>query len=149
MRRTKTMVKRLEKRMFEYLSEHFDYTYSMTENFAPLDGVLMRDNKIHKIVEVKVRWMSLEELKERGSYLISESKLQHGRAVSRAFHAPFFILLYLVESDNIVSIKITREDGEFITPFTTETTTTKKTMHGGSVERLNAFVSLHRLEVIR
>jgi len=149
MRKTKTMVKRIEKRLFEYLSENYDFEYTMTKHFAPLDGVLIKDNKIERIIEVKVRWMSLDELKQRGSYLISMDKLQHGRAVSRAFRVPFYILLYLVESDNIVSIKMTRDDGEFITPFREEVTRTKENIYGGSVERLNAYVSLFRLEVLR
>lgn len=149
MRKTKTLVKRIEKRMFEYLSEKYGYEYTMTKHFAPLDGVLIKDNKIDRIIEVKVRWMSLEELKQRGSYLISMDKIQHGRAASRAFKVPFYILLYLVDSDNIVSIKMTRDDGEFISPFTTEVTRTKENIYGGSVERLNAFVSLFRLEVLR
>lgn len=144
-----SIVKRIEKRLFEYLEENFGFNYTMTQNLALLDGVLIKDNKISRIVEIKVRWMSLDELKARGSYLISYNKLEHGRAVSRAFKVPFIILLYLVDSDNICSIQMTREDGEFITPFETKVTTTKKNIYGGQVERVNAYVSLHRLKVIR
>lgn len=149
MKRSRQQVKKIERRMFEYLSEHYDMTFSMTENYAQLDGVLMKDNKIHRICEVKVRWMSLKQLKEYGSYLISYNKLEAGRDASRAFSAPFIILLYLVESDNICSIKMTNEKGQFITPFSKEVTRTAYDIDGGAVDRLNAYVSLDRLSLIK
>tara|TARA_R100000458_G_C8276357_1_gene251650 strand:- start:956 stop:1405 length:450 start_codon:yes stop_codon:yes gene_type:complete len=149
MKKTRAMIDRVEKRLFEYLSEKYDFNYTMTNTYAPVDGVLIKDNKIERVVEVKCRWMSLQELKSRGSYLISYEKILHGREASRAFKAPFFILLYLVLSDNIVAIQMTREDGEFISAFETEVTTTKKNMYGGKVDRQNAYVSLYRMEVIR
>lgn len=149
MKRSKQQVKKVEKRMFEYLSEYYDMTFAMTENFARLDGVLIKNNKIHRIAEIKVRWLSLETLKDFGSYLISYDKLQAGRDASRAFCAPFVILVYLVESDNIVSIKMTNDQGEFITPFKKEVTRTNYDINGGSIDRLNAYVQLDRLSIIK
>lgn len=149
MKRSRDQVRLIEHRMFQYLSEQYDLTYATTENFARLDGVLMKNNKIHRVCEVKVRFMSLEQLRDMGSLLISYDKLHHGREASRAFRAPFVILLYLVGSDNIVSIKMTNDDGEFISAFKKEVTTTEKNMYGGSVDRLNAFVDLYRLSIIK
>ena len=149
MKRSKQQVKKIEKRMFEYLAEHYDLSFAMTENYARLDGVLMKDNKIHRIAEVKVRWMSLQRLKDFGSYLISYDKLEAGREASRAFCAPFVILLYLVDSDNICSIKMTNEKGQYITPFKKEVTRTNYDIDGGSVDRLNAYVQLDRLTIIK
>lgn len=149
MKRSRQQVKKIEKRMFEYLSEHYDLSFAMTENYARLDGILMKDNKIHRICEVKVRWMSLKTLKDFGSYLISYDKLEAGREASRAFCAPFVILLYLVDSDNICSIKMTNEKGQYITPFKKEITTTNQNIDGGSVDRLNAYVQLDRLTIIK
>jgi len=149
MKRSKQQVKKIEKRMFEYLAEHYDLSFAMTENYARLDGVLMKDNKIHRIAEVKVRWMSLQTLTNFGSYLISYDKLEAGREASRAFCAPFVILLYLVDSDNICSIKMTNEKGQYITPFKKEVTRTNYDIDGGSVDRLNAYVQLDRLTIIK
>ncbi len=149
MKRSKQQVKKVEKRMFEYLSQYYDMTFAMTENFARLDGVLIKNNKIHRIAEIKVRWMSLKTLKDFGSYLISYDKLQAGRDASRAFCAPFVILVYLVESDNIVSIKMTNDQGEFITSFKKEVTRTNYDINGGSIDRLNAYVQLDRLSIIK
>lgn len=149
MKRSRNQVKLVEHRMFEYLSEQYDLTFATTENFAQLDGVLMKNNKIHRICEVKVRFMSLEALKKMGSLLISYNKLQAGRDASRAFKAPFVILLYLVDSDNIVSIKMTNEEGEFISGFKKEVTCTNHNIDGGSALRENAFVELSRMSLIK
>jgi len=149
MKRSRQQVKRVEQRMFQYLAEYYDLTFATTENYARLDGVLMKDNKIHRICEIKVRWMSLQTLKNFGSYLISYDKLEAGREASRAFCAPFVILLYLVDSDNICSIKMTNEKGQYITPFKKEVTTTNYDIDGGSVDRLNAYVQLDRLTIIK
>ena len=149
MKRSRDQVKLVEHRMFEYLSEQYDLTFATTENFAQLDGVLMKNNKIHRICEVKVRFISLAQLKDMGSLLISYNKLQAGRDASRAFQAPFVILLYLVESDNIVSIKMTNRDGEFISGFKKEVTRTDYNIYGGYAHRMNAFVELTRMSLIK
>ena len=149
MKRSRDQVKLVEHRMFEYLSERYDLTFATTENFAQLDGVLMSNNKIHRICEVKVRFMSLEALKKMGSFLISYNKLQAGRDASRAFRAPFVILVYLVESDNIISLKITNDDGEFITGFKKEVTRTNYDINGGEAYRENAYIELDRLSLIK
>ena len=149
MKRSRNQVKLVEHRMFEYLSEQYDLTFATTENYAQLDGVLMKNNKIHRICEVKVRFMSLDALNNLGSLLISYNKLQAGRDASRAFKAPFVILLYLVDSDNIVSIKMTNEEGEFISAFKKEVTRTNYNIDGGSALRENAFVELTRMSLIK
>lgn len=149
MRRDQNKVKAIERRMFEYLSEHYELDFAMTENYARLDGVLMKNNKIHRVCEVKVRFLSLDALKKMGSLLISYSKIQAGRDASRAFKAPFVILLYLTESDNIVSIKMTNEEGEFISGFKKEVTFTHKDFNGGRTARENAFVELTRMTLIK
>ena len=149
MRRSRQQVDRVEQRMFEYLSENHDLTFATTEKYARLDGILMKNNLIHRVAEVKVRWMSLDALRKFGSYLISYDKLIAGQQASEAFSAPFVILLYLVESDNICSIKMTNEKGQFITSFTKQNETTYYDMNGGRIERVNAYVSLNRLKIIK
>jgi len=149
MRRSRQQVDRVEQRMFEYLSENHDLAFATTEKYARLDGILMKNNLIHRVAEVKVRWMSLNALRNFGSYLITYDKLIAGQQASMAFSAPFVILLYLVESDNICSIKMTNEKGQFITSFTKQNETTYYDMNGGRIERVNAYVSLHRLKIIK
>lgn len=149
MRRSREQVDRVEQRMFEYLAENHDLTFATTEKYAKLDGILMKNNLIHRIAEVKVRWMSLNALNNFGSYLISYDKLVAGQQASEAFSASFIILLYLVESDNICSIKMTNDKGQFISPFTKQTETTYYDMNGGRIERVNAYVSLHRMSIIK
>lgn len=149
MERSRQQVDRVETRLFEYLSEQHDLTFATTEKFARLDGILMKNGKIHRVAEVKVRWMSLATLQRYGSYLITYDKLMAGQQASEAFSAPFIILLYLVESDNICSIKMTNDKGQFISPFDKQTETTYYDMHGGRIERVNAYVSLHRMTIIK
>lgn len=149
MRRSREQVDRVEQRLFEYLSENHDVSFATTEKYARLDGVLIKDNKIHRVAEVKVRWMTLAALQNFGSYLISHDKLIAGQQASQAFSAPFVILLYLVESDNICTIKMTNDKGQFISPFTKQTETTYYDMNGGQIERVNAYISLNRLKIIK
>jgi hypothetical protein len=94
------------------------------ESTADVDAIIIRDNTVSAVAEVKSREMSLDELEGFGSYLITFEKLLKLRNVGLALHVPCFVIVSLLKSQQIVYWKIADASGNFLASWLTDTTPT-------------------------
>jgi len=112
---------------------------------AAVDGVFMKDGELNAVVEVKVRKMTRERLRELGdTWLVTMDKLERGRMASALLRVPFVGLLYLLPEKRLFSLPVTKQNGEWALEFERRETITQRTINGGSVKRENAFLPLEQ-----
>ena len=116
---------------------------------AKVDGIIIKNNQVSGVFESKCRNLSLMELREFGSWLITYEKLMDGKKISTMLRAPFVGFLYLIKDDIIMYWKITDKYGNFLFDYDVKETRTQRTINGGSVVRKNAFLPVkHGNELI-
>ena len=93
---------------------------------SQIDRYFFRDGEIVAAAEIKTRNLSLNKLKEFGSYLISFKKINTGRAFSELIGVPYFLFIGLIEEKKIYYWKVANERGEFIVDMEVKETTTKR-----------------------
>lgn len=84
--------------------------------------------------------MTLEYIRANGGYLISYSKLKHGQRLSALHRVPYFIIVNLMLTRQLLIFQITDYAGGFVYPFESNFTETKMNVNGGSATRLNSFL---------
>jgi len=138
-----------EQALAEYIGRAYNATaIELGNNTTHTDRLFVRDNKAVCIAEIKNRNMSLSQLQSFDSYLISYEKIDRGIALSSHLHVPFFLFVYLIESDDIVYWKISNETGKEICNYTVERTKTKADCTGGSAVRENAYIFLDGMTLL-
>tara|TARA_A100001515_G_scaffold24395_5_gene18800 strand:+ start:4629 stop:5093 length:465 start_codon:yes stop_codon:yes gene_type:complete len=118
----------------------------MASNDCQVDRLFFRGKTLVSIGEIKSRNMSLEELKEHGSYLISYKKLQMGKAFCDLTGVPYFLFVKLIPDNEIYFWKICDDEGNWTANFETKETVTKSNVNGGSATRINAFIELDQMK---
>jgi len=136
-----------ERRAIEKFSlAHPDQRYVETPKHRPaeVDGVFMRQAALSAVAEVKTRNLTNLHLMTHfnNEWLISADKVDAGRTVSRLLRIPFVGLLYLIPDDLLLVLTITDSTGQWAFDFERRKTITKRTINGGEVERMNAFLPL-------
>jgi len=111
---------------------------------AKVDGMISQDNQLTGIFESKCRGMSLMQLREFGSWLVTFDKILDGRKLSQLLRVPFIGFLYLIPDEIIMYWKITDKYGNFLFDFDVKNTKTQKTINGGSIVRTNAYLPVKR-----
>lgn len=123
---------------------------------AKLDSLMVRGSQVVAVSETKVRYDIADadalRVKYRNEWLVTWSKLASGMEVAAALGVPFFGVLVLAQSGDLLLQQIARVDDG--TPLlccriTLDTTMTQKTINGGSVERVNAYIDMSRARVFR
>lgn len=111
---------------------------------AAVDGVFMKQGALSAVTEVKTRNLTREKLRNEfeDKWLITADKVDDGRALSRLLRIPFVGLLYLIPDDLLLVLTITDSTGQWSFEFERRKTPTQKTINGGEVERINAFLPL-------
>lgn len=142
-----------ERRAIELLrSKHPDVAYIHTPKDEPakIDGVLIKNNAVIAVVETKCRRMDYDTFTRtfENEWLITFDKLLDGRKIARDLRVPFVGMLYLVDSDTLLSQRIADENGDWALPMRIKQTETQKTVNGGVVVRTNAYVKLTNPMVI-
>lgn len=99
---------------------------------AKLDGVLVREKEIVAVVETKVRSMTEQDLKDFGTYLITESKITKGQKVSELLESPLFVAGYLEHSNVMYGWRVTDEKGNLLFDYETDKRETQETVNGGT-----------------
>ena len=84
--------------------------------------------------------LTLDYIKNSGGYLVSYHKLDHAAKLSELHQVPFFLIVNLMLSRQLLFFQLTDKLGKFVTKFTTERTITQKSANGGTANRLNAFL---------
>ena len=129
-----------EIRMLKYISECCDIKIKITKKDLPLpyDGIIIKNDLIVGIFESKNRNMTLEEMENFGSWLITYEKLEKCRIVASKMKVPFYGFLGLEKSKLIMYWKISDENGKYLFNFKHFHTTTQATINGGEAYRDNA-----------
>jgi len=111
---------------------------------SAVDGVFMRQGALSAVVEVKTRNLTREKLRNEyeDKWLITADKVDAGRTLSRLLRVPFVGLLYLIPDETLLVLRITDSMGQWVVDFDRRKTVTRKTINGGEVERMNAFLPL-------
>ena len=86
---------RQEKQMLDYIEECWGVKAMVTDKKIPAlcDGFLVKNDVIAAVFECKCRDLSLEELENFGSWLITREKLENCRLISKMLKIPFLGLM--------------------------------------------------------
>ena len=107
---------------------------------AKVDGMIVKDDQVTGIFESKCRDMSMMELINYGSWLVTFDKIMDGKRLSEMLRVPYLGFLYLIKDKIIMYWKITDKYGNFLFDFDVRNTRTQKTINGGSIIRTNAYL---------
>ena len=112
------------------------------------DRLFVRDGVVVSVAEIKARNMSLSELENFGSYLLSYHKIEWGVAASQILHVPFLLFVSLMKSNEIAYWTIADKEGTVKANFQVANTETQATCNGGVMARDNAYIFLDGMRVI-
>jgi hypothetical protein len=107
---------------------------------AKVDGMVVTNDELSGIFESKCRDLSLMELRQYGSWLVTFDKIMDGKRLSEMLRVPYLGFLYLIKDKIVMYWKITDSKGNFLFDFDVRNTRTQKTINGGSVIRTNAYL---------
>jgi hypothetical protein len=88
--------------------------------------------------------MSMMELDNYGSWLVTLDKIMDGKKLSEMLCVPFIGFLYLIKDDIVMYWKITDNQGNFLFDFDVKQTQTQKTINGGQIVRTNAYLPFNK-----
>jgi len=120
----------------DFMLEKFEsawkcYTVHLRDSGSVADGFFVRKKDVKAMYESKCRQMTLDELEEYGSWMISLNKIMKCQQISKDLCIPFYGLLYLVKDNLIMYWKITDEQGNFLFEFETDIRNTQYCVNGG------------------
>ena len=107
---------------------------------AKVDGIIVKNNQVSGIFESKCRDLSLMQLTDFGSWLVTLDKIMDGKRLSEMLRVPYIGFLYLIKDRIIMYWKITDKYGDFTFDFEVKKTKTQKTINGGVAYRTNAYL---------
>jgi len=118
---------------------------------ADVDGVLHRGGELLAVVETKCRDMTVGQLMGgfEAKWLVTFEKIVRARKLAVGLGLPLSGWLYLPPDKALLTLRICEPDGTFVVPFDVQTTTTQRTVNGGSATRSNAFISMTNARVLR
>ena len=138
---------RYEKEMLDHIRSTFCNNHRTSllietdkEKESKVDGIIVKNNQVSGIFESKCRNMSLMELQNYGSWLVTFDKIMDGKNLSKLLCVPFVGFLYLIKDKIVMYWKITDSKGEFEFDFEIKKTKTRKTINGGEAIRTNAYL---------
>lgn len=119
---------------------------------ATVDRLFLRNKDKHPlgVAEVKCRDLTIDELNEFGSYLISWNKIEALQTVATLFGVPSGVIMHPMRERPacVVYFPIADAWGEPIWKGTKKETETQATCNGGTVRRVNAYLALDAAKII-
>lgn len=130
-----------------------NYKYIITPKNRPaiVDAILLKDNQLQYCVETKCRYdMNLEKFAYERNYewLVTSEKLTKAAQLSAMLGLELIGFLYLVPEKCLLAEKLTDSDGNFCVEIYHQETETQKTVNGGNIVRMNAFVNMRHAKVL-
>lgn len=124
-------------------------TYASTNDkkHADVDAILIKE-QIVGICEVKCRDMTLNQLTDYGSYLITNEKIEKLQYLSNSLQCHGLLLVYLIPEDIICYWYICDTDGNLLLNYDIKTSETQATCNGGKATRENAYLPLQEMKVL-
>ena len=133
-----------ELRMLKYVSDCFNIKVKITKKDKPFphDGIILNPetNKIIGVFESKNRQITLQELEDWGSWLITYEKLEKCRQVAKKHNVPLYGFLGIEKNNLVMYWKITDNEGNYLFEFDHHETITQACVNGGQAYRDNAFL---------
>lgn len=133
-----------EKEMLKYISKCFNIKIKITKKDKPFphDGIILnpKTNKIMGVFESKNRQITLQELENWGSWLITYEKIEKCRQIAKKYKVPLYGFLGIEKSNLIMYWKITDNKGNYLFKFDHHETSTQACVNGGQAYRDNAFL---------
>lgn len=124
-----------------------------SERAGLIDAIFFRGVFIETIAEVRARDMTIAQLKGYGDYLVTFDKLVKGRDLAKALAVPLHLIVGLYSEEavlaHIVTFPICDSEGNWTAEFRTRSTTTQETCNGGTIERMNTYVTLRGAAITR
>ena len=130
----------------------FQYIHTNKEEEARADALLVTGNQLRAVSEIKCRWdVSLSTLfgEFSGEWLVTNQKIIDCVTVAHLLNVPFIGMLWLVDEEALLYKTIWRPKEGYLFKFDIRLTKTQKTVNGGEVERLNAFIPMRDARIIR
>ena len=137
--------------MHDFLREKYECEIIETpkEKPAKCDGFLVKSEEIVGLFESKCRYTTLSQFKEWGSLILTYDKVDKCAWLSNMLCVPFYVFIYVVETNNILGWKITDDEGNYLFNFEVKETVTKKCVNGGIATRENAYFPLSHAKILR
>jgi hypothetical protein len=123
-----------------------DYVQTPKDEPAKVDAVLVKDGALFGVAETKCRYsLSLDKLQTRfnNEWLVTEAKIKDGTQIAIGLCVPFVGFLYLVDDDTLLVTNL------LTTPRRTAETQTRRTVNGGTVVRLNSYISMSSAHIYK
>lgn len=124
------------------------------DKISKCDGFLTREGNLIALFETKCRYdMTYNQLLQRGTWLVTNEKIEACRKLSEDLQVPFLGFLYLrpSHSDERVMLfwKITNSRGEYQFDIDVYEQETQKTINGGQITRLNSYLPVNKSQFIK
>jgi hypothetical protein len=122
-----------------------DYCVVQTPKDEPsdIDGLIIKQGVIAAVFESKCRNATISQMHNWGNeWLVTYDKLIRGIEVSKSLCVPFVGMLYLVDSNVGLSVRIADKFGNIIPKIRLERTETQRTINGGKIIRTNAYIDI-------
>ena len=129
----------------------FDFIETPKDKPADIDGFIVKGGTIISGVEIKCRMMTDHDLMNAfsGKWLITHDKIERGISICRSLGIDFRGFLYLVPDKRLLIVKLWDcETGE-TADMDLEESRTQRTVNGGSIVRLNAYVDIRNAAVVQ
>lgn len=125
------------------------YTCDYTSSDVILCEQTEKYLKMYAVAEIKSREkagdqdLTLEYLQKGGGYLISHSKIEHGKKLSELHRVPFLVVVSLMKDDYILIWQLTNGDGDYVIKnLEMRSSVTRATCNGGMATRINAYLPM-------
>lgn len=138
--------------------ESFGYFCVNTRNDDDYSDVLLSKiergiHKLYGVAEIKTRYaagnaiLTVDFIRHCGGYLVTMDKISKGVELSKALRVPFFLIVRLIGDKNKILVwRIW--DQKYLFDFEKRESVTQKTINGGKVKRLNAYLPIQNATII-
>lgn len=116
-----------------------------------VDGVIVKDGVILRVVEIKSRSMDKDTFwnKFNGEWLVTHKKVEDLITVAKMLAVPAMGWLYLAPEKTLICDTLSDDAGNMTVPHRSEETETQETVNGGTVVRLNMFIDMKKAKVLK
>tara|TARA_B100001123_G_scaffold319340_1_gene357999 strand:- start:3084 stop:3569 length:486 start_codon:yes stop_codon:yes gene_type:complete len=115
---------------------------------ARLDRLLVRDNTLVALAEIKSRNLTRAQLDEYGSYLVTARKLDDLAAAAALYACPAYLFVFLALDEDIIYWPVADASGRICVDHTRAHTETQKSINGNTARRQNAYLALEGCQTI-
>lgn len=140
-----------EQRAYRIIQKHtpnVQFIQTPKELDGKIDGFSVRDGVLTGVFETKCRQVSVEQMMDWGSWLITNTKLEHLRRLSSVLRIPSFGYLYCRKDEAVMIWQITDDNGKYLFDFDVKRTKTRATVNGGVAFRKNAFLPVEEVTTV-